>query len=199
MSTTQLTEVITRYDNGAIKEIKYKDVENKLQGHYKRFYKNGEMCVSCSYVDGKRVGRCLEFEENGNKWKVCTYNQEGKVEGTYTEWWPNGSFRMKAECKNGEFVGEYTSWWDNGKVWEQRTYNQEGKKDGQFLEFDEDGKVIEEKVYKNGILVENNIQKESQSNVQKEVVEVENEPICITFSDGKTVNTTIKKFFTTIN
>jgi antitoxin component YwqK of YwqJK toxin-antitoxin module len=60
-----LTEVITRYNNGAVKEFYYKDSENKLQGHYKRFYENGEMCISCSYVDGKRVGRCLEFEENG--------------------------------------------------------------------------------------------------------------------------------------
>ena len=42
------------------------NTKNNLQAHYKRFYQNGEICISCSYINGKRVGKCYEFDENGN-------------------------------------------------------------------------------------------------------------------------------------
>ncbi len=186
----QLTEIITRYDNGAIKEIKYKDSENKVQGHYKHFYKNGQICISCSYVDGKRVGKCYEFEENGNKWLDCTYNQEGKTEGTYIEWWPNGQVRMNIECRGGNFVGEFVSRWNNGNLWETCFYNDEGKRDGPYAEYSEEGKLIKEITYKNGKLVEKEIEKEVKKEVKKEV-----EPISIMLTGGNCIYTTTKHFF----
>ncbi len=193
MSTTEskinifLKEVITRYDNGAVKEIYYEDTYTKqLQGHYKRFHKNGEMCISCSYSNDKRVGRCLEFEENGHKWKHCEYNKDGKVEGTYTEWWPNGQLRMKVQCKDGNFIGNYKSYWSNGNIWETGFYTEEGKKYGMFQTHTEDGINNTRTYYTNGVKQETKVEDDVE----------EDEPICIMLPDREIVRTTTKKFFT---
>jgi len=190
--TNFLVEDITRYDNGAIKEIKYKDTDDKLQGHYKRFYQNGLMCISCSYSNDKRIGKCLEFEEDGKLWKQCIYNKDGKVEGTYSEWWPNGQLRMNVVCKDGNFVGKYKTYWSNGNLWETGFCTEEGKKDDVFQSHSEDGITNTRTYYTNGVKQTLNQESKDTSKVQDES---EDERICVMLPDGKTIRTTSKKFF----
>jgi antitoxin component YwqK of YwqJK toxin-antitoxin module len=152
-SNPVLKEVITYYSKGnVIKEIYSVGENNELEGPYKCFEENGQICIICNYSNGKRVGNCFEFVE-GKKWKECTYNEDGLTEGPYIEWWKNGQTRISGNCKNGNFVGEYVSRWENGNLAETCFYNEEGKKEGPYAQYSEDGTFKLEKFYKNGVEV----------------------------------------------
>ncbi len=105
--------VITNYyENGNIKEIfTYSDipfylinliVQNKL-------FKNKHTVreIQCLYV---------KYYENGAVQKTCTYIN-GKKDGTYTDYYENGQLKRERTYLNGNRYGESKEYYNDGTIW----------------------------------------------------------------------------------
>ena len=69
----------------------------------------------CEYKDGKRVGHCTYWNDNGQKSGEGEF-KNGKFEGPSTEWHDNGQKKKEGEFKNGKEEGRWTEWHKDGSI-----------------------------------------------------------------------------------
>jgi hypothetical protein len=79
-----------------------------------RWYDDGSLAQSGSFVLGERDGRFLEWHRNGRLARAGAYRANERV-GTWTIWFESG--RREEECgyERNARHGPFASWWPDGK------------------------------------------------------------------------------------
>jgi len=75
----------------------YYEIDGKLDGEYKSWHRNGQLCFRCYYKDGQ-------------------------LDGEYKEWHDNGQLGVRSLYKCGERNGEYKYWNNHGELWNHWYY-----------------------------------------------------------------------------
>lgn len=99
-------------------------------------------------VDGKREGRWLEFDEEGNLineefWK------DGKRHGN-TSAYLRGKLHYVLPFKHGEMTGKYLGYDVDSGVLIEEGYYKDKKEDSLWIYYDKQGRVLEMMLYRNG-------------------------------------------------
>ena len=120
-----------------------------LDGEYKHYYENGQICKYCFYKNGNLDGEYKRYYENGQIY-VHKFYKNGEINGEYKYYNAYGQIKEHKFWKNGNVNGEYKWWYDNGRLKEHKFYKN-GKLDRECKWWNNDGKLLKHKFYKNGI------------------------------------------------
>jgi antitoxin component YwqK of YwqJK toxin-antitoxin module len=77
------------FSNGNLKSECYY-MDGKKNGIFKRYYNNGFPFLICYYIDDKLHGKYIRFYNNGHIESISYYNGKGKRYGKYVEYDVNG-------------------------------------------------------------------------------------------------------------
>lgn len=89
-----LRKKITWDEDGKKDEEQNYNENQKLHGHWSKWYPNGKMQFIYLYTDGRRDGKCFTFYENGDLESETNY-RNGKKDGVATWWNDDGKVRSK--------------------------------------------------------------------------------------------------------
>lgn len=78
------------------------------QGEFKKYYPNGVILCSGTYLDGLRTGTYLEYYPNGKLWVEASY-RKGDRHGEYTVYTPDGKIKIHRFYKKGQIVKQTIS------------------------------------------------------------------------------------------
>ncbi|WP_111682816.1 toxin-antitoxin system YwqK family antitoxin [Winogradskyella tangerina] len=144
------------FDNSQQVEIIYNVKDGKLEGNYKRFYKNGNLRIEGAYKNDLKHGLWKDYDEVGNL--VNTYNlNKGELNGKSIEYKPEGKIRKIEFFKNGVLDGETTDFFydeetDRIKAKVFTNYS-DGKLDGEtkliFIDENNNQLVLSKVLFKN--------------------------------------------------
>jgi hypothetical protein len=73
-------------------------------GEVKTFFTNGNVSEEYNFQKGKKIGKHINYYENGKVKAERYYNNEGNLEGEFKEYKPNGDIFLKGEYKNGKII-----------------------------------------------------------------------------------------------
>lgn len=93
------------------------------------YYDNGAKCREYAWKEGKYLGYCKRWHDNGSLALESLYNNDGKLEGLYQEFNRNGIIRIKCNYENGEKCGIRELYSDSGELIERCPY-EKGLKHG---------------------------------------------------------------------
>jgi antitoxin component YwqK of YwqJK toxin-antitoxin module len=91
-------------------------LNDKLNGEFIRYRKDGTVCEKCTYVDGVKHGEFIRYHEDGTVCEKCTY-VNGVKHGEYFEYHENGQVYKKCNYVHGKTHGEYVLYHDNEQLW----------------------------------------------------------------------------------
>jgi len=78
----------------------YYEIDDKLDGEYKSWYKNGQLHVHDHFKNDKSDGECKNWDRNGQL-RIHCYYKNNKLDGEYKEWYENGQLREHCYYKDG--------------------------------------------------------------------------------------------------
>ena len=169
-----LKEAIREFAENGQKIAEYfVDKEGKLEGHYRRWYKNGQLKINGYYDHGVFDGKQEEYFENGQMAKSGFYSggiqeglfqewhENGKLtfEGSYVkgnkeqefkQWYPDGTPKLAKSFKNNLFHGDHFEWYENGQMALEAHYHL-GKEDGLYRIWNEKGTLLLKQTFVEGI------------------------------------------------
>jgi antitoxin component YwqK of YwqJK toxin-antitoxin module len=96
--------IITYYVDGQIKERYYISPNNKKEGLYQSWYKNGKLYEQCNYINGKKEGSYQNWYSSGQLEKECNYINNIR-EGLFQIWYENGQMSTKYNYINNKTEG----------------------------------------------------------------------------------------------
>ncbi len=150
-------------DSDALKtEIEYKN--QKMDGWYKEYYKNGQLKSEIWHREGKMNGIFKEYYEDG-KTKSIAYYKNDKLDSLNQIFYTDGKIKSERHYLNGRLHGKLVNYYPDGKVTletnylygmqngEEKTYYPNGKlhsvkqfsrdrEEPNSQEFSEDGKAV---------------------------------------------------------
>jgi antitoxin component YwqK of YwqJK toxin-antitoxin module len=163
---------------------KYTLNKNNLKsGYYKCYYPNGDLYISCFFLNGLRYGPYKTYYPNFILKESCWYNF-GDKEGLYLSYYPNGTIHQKINYLHNKIHGIYENFDSNGnciikanccegilhkkiKIY-HKNHNQyldatykKGALHGRVQCWEEDGTLQFDAIYKNGEYVKDYIPKKS--------------------------------------
>jgi antitoxin component YwqK of YwqJK toxin-antitoxin module len=97
-------------EGGKRAEEVYRD--GNLNGPWKGFYKNGSVRKSLGYADGKPIGHCIVFYEDGRTNYESSYSRPGVHDGEEVQWSATGEKKVLRVWRDGQ------PW--NGYFWSRR-------------------------------------------------------------------------------
>ena len=90
------------------------------------------------YVNNKKEGKWVFYYRNG-KTKHILFYQDGIADGKATFFYKNGTIRETGTWKNNRWVGEYKQYYENGNPKNHFNYDNRGVKDGKQIYFHKNG------------------------------------------------------------
>ncbi|HPG73747.1 MAG TPA: hypothetical protein PLM49_05595, partial [Bacteroidales bacterium] len=143
------------YFNGYLIEnlkINRFDYQNRKQGRWMEFYKNGNVFTDASYMNDKLHGYYREYNEAGVLIKEMRYlngdvvtrdiEEEYKIKADVrTLYNPNGTLKYTGAFLENKAVGVHNEYDENGRLQTAKVYNEFGVLTAQGL-FDEQGNRI---------------------------------------------------------
>jgi antitoxin component YwqK of YwqJK toxin-antitoxin module len=126
----------------------YYSLEKIQNGEYLEWHENGQQYKKCTYTDGKLNGEYLSWFSNGQQYTKCTYT-DGIKNGDYLTWYDNGQQSVNCTYMDGIKNGDYLTWYDNGQQSVNCTYI-DGKLNGEYLSWYENGQQYEKCTYTDG-------------------------------------------------
>jgi antitoxin component YwqK of YwqJK toxin-antitoxin module len=146
--------------NENIKELFSKGIQIKMRsnwiwgdminGEYKSWYDNGQICEHCFYKDRYLDGEHKVWYDNGQIYTHSFY-KDGDLDGEYKVWYDNRQIKKHCFYKDGKLDGEYKLWYDNEQIKEHCFYKY-GKLDGENKVWYDNGQISEHSFYKDGNL-----------------------------------------------
>ena len=106
---------------------------NRIDGWFRRYWKNGNLRYEWEYKDGKQVGVSKGWWPNGNLKQTRTL-KNGIWNGLWTSWYENGFKEFEGTYKNGKKDGLSTWRFDDGHKRRETTYK-DGKRDGKWIDW----------------------------------------------------------------
>ena len=114
---------------------------------------NDELIIECEYLNGKKNGKCKEYDYNGTlRFEIEYLN--GEKNGKYKKYDEEGNLIVKAEYLNGKSNGRYKEYYRNGKLRMENEYV-----NGKFMNvlyYDKYSGIINELHDGNGFIKEKN-------------------------------------------
>ena len=173
---------ISYYENGKIKE-KSNYINNDIQGIKAEYLENGSLFKKSDYKKGLleeelfyakgqlrrfkkyELGNLKEektYDENFNKTMLFTYKDDKTV--NWKGYYPNGNLKFDNNLKDNLFIGSSKIYYENGNLKESSNYiikDNQALKDGEYKLFSENGSLLENLKYKEGIVMENLLEKKN--------------------------------------
>ncbi|WP_336018250.1 DnaJ domain-containing protein [Fusobacterium polymorphum] len=134
------------YEDGSYEERYYKD--GSLDKEIIKYNSTGKSIQKVTIIDGKREGRCLEYDFDGNIISECFYKDD-KLDGIYKRY-SNNKVILEVNYQNGKREGKGVEYDLNGNLISEYFYKDD-ELDGIYKRYS-NNKVILEENYKNGIL-----------------------------------------------
>lgn len=78
------------------------------QGEFKKYYPNGVILCSGTYLDGLRTGTYKEYYSNGKLWIRANYNK-GDRHGEYIVYTSKGKVKIRRFYKKGQIIKQTIS------------------------------------------------------------------------------------------
>ena len=136
------------FDNGILLGEGITDLNGLRQGHWKEFYKTGEVQAEGNYQDGKREGNWLFFLPNKTIEVSGSYNKKGNKIGEWKWFYPNGQLMMVAHYTKGILDGEFVEYDETGEIVSKGDYV-DGAEEGHW--YYRNGTAYEEGDYYDGM------------------------------------------------
>ena len=133
-----LAYIVESYIYSIEREYYYKEDKNSINlkreyktkyglkdGYYKEWhsfnwhtgqYDNQSLESECMYSNGYKIGKYVEWWNNGVKAKECVFSEDGKIEGEYKSWYRNGNKWIETVYSNNTIDGEYKEWDQYGEL-----------------------------------------------------------------------------------
>jgi uncharacterized protein len=110
-----MEEIVSYFDTGEVSytcEMK----DGTRHGVERHFFKNGAVFCEGQLEEGTRVGRILEWNEEGTLVLSAQYSG-GLLDGEYESRWESGILKEKGEFRAGKRAPGYTWYHTDGSVW----------------------------------------------------------------------------------
>jgi antitoxin component YwqK of YwqJK toxin-antitoxin module len=120
------------------------------EGSWVEYYPSGLTKSITTYIDGKKEGVTLEFNDNGQLSKRTNFHLD-QLDGDYREF-NYTTVKEERFYKNGKLEGTVKIYYPDGKVMEEGLYKN-GIRDGISKWYDQQGNVTIEYEYQNGVLI----------------------------------------------
>jgi len=129
-------EIIIFYPNG-MKELEYKEVNDKVEGELRVYYPSGQLKKTIPYSDNLKSGPFKVYYNSGGIKEEGTYTTN-KLNGLYKQYYETGELLEEASLINDYYDGPVKNYFRNGKIKSEANYK-DGKISGEFKEFFENG------------------------------------------------------------
>ena len=119
------------------------DLDSMKQGKWYYFYDSLQTIVSCTgtYVDNKRQGVWTEFYRNGNRRSEISYQDNHKY-GLMKSFYENGNLAEEGYWDGQHWVGSYKFYFSSGKIAYDWNYGDEGNRVGEQSYYYENGQLM---------------------------------------------------------
>ena len=123
--------------------INVTDLDSMKQGRWYYFYDSLQTIVSCTgtYVDNKRQGVWTEFYRNGNRRSEISYHDNHKY-GLKKSFYENGNLAEDGYWDGQHWVGSYKFYFSSGKIAYDWNYGDEGNRVGEQSYYYENGQLM---------------------------------------------------------
>ena len=123
--------------------INVTDLDSMKQGRWYYFYDSLQTIVSCSgtYVDNKRQGVWTDYYRNGNKRCEITYFDNHKY-GPMKSFYENGNLAEEGYWDGQHWVGSYKFYFSSGKLAYNWNYGDEGNRVGEQSYYYDNGQTM---------------------------------------------------------
>ncbi len=122
--------------------------DGKLEGAFKIYSESGQLKLDENYQGGERNGTSRMYHENGQLEAEVDYKGD-KIDGTLKGYYKNGQLKTEEVYKDGKTNGPLKSYYENGQL-KKEGFAKDGISDGSYKLYYENGKVQEEGAYKEG-------------------------------------------------
>jgi len=111
------------YDNKAPRLVRYYEEKNgnKVLVGEKDYYPDSKIQLEGSYKNDKRDGTWIFYYKNGNKWSEAEYI-DGINNGKTLTWFENGNKRYEGFYKDGKQSGKWKFWDEKGNFVKEVNY-----------------------------------------------------------------------------
>jgi antitoxin component YwqK of YwqJK toxin-antitoxin module len=134
-SSTKVERANTMHPNGTLaSRFSYYMDENErpvYHGKYDKFYENGVLESSRTYVKGSVEGRAMFYTRNQETMYITFKNNEAN--GPMEIFYPTGKRRLQGECFKGRLHGRFVYWSEDGKKLAEGTYQNGAPYTGTFV------------------------------------------------------------------
>jgi|GEM_PF-1749712 len=115
------------YEDGSYEERYYKD--GTLEKEIIKYNINGVIIKKITVIDGKKEGKCIEYDSNGNIVFECFYKDD-ELDGIFKRY-SNNKVILEENYKNGILDGKFTLFSNSGKIIIDGFYK-DGKREGEW-------------------------------------------------------------------
>ena len=115
------------YEDGSYEERYYK--YGTLDREIIKYNINGVIIKKITVIDGKKEGKCIEYDSNGNIVFECFYKDD-ELDGTFKRY-SNNKVILEENYKNGILDGKFTLFSNSGKIIIDGFYK-DGKREGEW-------------------------------------------------------------------
>jgi antitoxin component YwqK of YwqJK toxin-antitoxin module len=134
--------------NGTLIEVKtLKD--NKLNGPAKGYSKSGSIISESNYKDGELDGERKLFYDNGSLFSEGKFI-EGKADGVFKQYHLNGKIKSQGSLIGGNRVGKWKNYYYNGSLRSELSYDKKGSLEGWVLKYKANGDTVSKTPYSKG-------------------------------------------------
>ncbi|MFC6097678.1 toxin-antitoxin system YwqK family antitoxin [Flavobacterium qiangtangense] len=112
-------------------------------GEYNDYYPDGKLKIKRIYDEGKRVGKWLEYSQNGVVTSQTDYSQITSVDDNRDAVYfhSNGNVGRQTSYLNSQPHGKSTTYWPNGNILSIQHYYK-GEEDGVWISYSSSGAVV---------------------------------------------------------
>lgn len=114
-------EYITYHENGK-KDAVFNMKAGVADGQVSFFYPSGIQKETGAFVDGKRHGKWLKWDETGKTIISEAHYAAGKKDGTWKIFDENGTLRFEMHYNKGKKIGKWIQYNEQGEVTSTKTY-----------------------------------------------------------------------------
>jgi TonB family protein len=125
--------------------------DNKRNGSYLEYHKNGLIKVSAEYKDNQLIGVYTSYFDNGNTETEMFYGDLENLEGSYKEYYKDGKLAIDANYRNDVRHGPYKKYYKDGKLEIDANYRNNALHDF-YKEYHKNGTLAIDTNYRDDVL-----------------------------------------------
>jgi antitoxin component YwqK of YwqJK toxin-antitoxin module len=117
---------IKYFEDGKTPKLKGSYSNNRPDGEFIRYYKNGIMKEKGSFSKSKLKGEFIRYYSNGKTEYIGNYNNLGEETGVIKHFHKNGNLALEYSVKNGLLTGKLTRYFEDGSLQSSISFSENG-------------------------------------------------------------------------